>query len=251
MRKNTISPLIITIIVYCILSSLILLSDKKEPDKLTFNIAFPKADEEEPDITSEEIESQVTYSPVNNANIYTQIFYTPKIITGIELWLRTNDDTSSIYTLAFFNPDGTLVHSQDFSTEDISSDGYTTIIFKDFKLAEGKEYHMVIIPKFTNFSNLTLGLIFDNATWTGGLYSTSGSIEGASICFNLIYDYQNWGFINWMVLTLIWVFALIYFTNKDIKQKRITEPKLTISALVIIILILITGFVIGYSKLII
>ncbi|MBO5425924.1 MAG: hypothetical protein J6A25_10465 [Lachnospiraceae bacterium] len=251
MKKSTFLHLIITVIIYCILSSVILLSDKKEPNRLTFDIAFPKANEEEPDNTPEEIESQVTYSPVNEANVYTQIFYTPKIITGIELWLRTTDDTSSIYTLAFFNPDGTLAHSQDFYTEDISSGGYTTIIFKDFKLAEGKQYNLVITPKFTNFSNLTLGLIPDNATWTNGLYDRTGLIEGTSICFNLIYDYQNWGFINWMTLTLICVFTLIYFTNKGIKQKRITKPKLTISALAIIVLVLITGFVIGYSKLII
>lgn len=251
MKKNTILHLTITIIVYCILSSVILLSDKKEPDRLTFDIAFPKANEEEPDKTPEEIESLVTYSPVTEANVYTQVLFTPKIITGIELWLRTTDDTSSIYSLAFYHPDGTLVKSQDFSTEDISSDGYTTIIFEDFKLAEGKQYHMVITPKYTNFSNLTLGLIPDNATWAGGLYGATGLIEGTIICFNLIYDYQNWGFINWMALTLICVFTLMYFTNRGIKQKHITTPKLIITALVIIMLILITGFVIGYSKLII
>lgn len=251
MKKNTILHLIVTIIIYCILSSIILLSDKKEPDRLTFDIAFPKANEEEPDKTPEEIESLVTYSPVSGANVYTQIFFTPKIITGIELWLRTTDNTSSIYTLAFFNPDGTLAHSQDFHTEDISSDGYTTIIFKDFKLAEGKQYNLVITPKFTNFSNLTLGLIPDNATWANGLYDRTGLIEGTSICFNLIYDYQNWGFINWMVLTLICVFILMYFTSKGVKQQIITRPKLIISTLVVIMLVLITGFVIGYSKLII
>ena len=81
MKKSTFLHLIITVIIYCILSSVILLSDKKEPNRLTFDIAFPKANEEEPDNTPEEIESQVTYSPVNEANVYTQIFYTPKIIT--------------------------------------------------------------------------------------------------------------------------------------------------------------------------
>ena len=240
-----------TVIVYCILSSVILFSDKKEPDRLTFDIAFPKENKEEPEKTPKEIESLVTYSPVTEANVYTQILFTPKIITGIELWLRTTDDTSSIYTLAFYNPDGTLVASQDFSTADVSSDEYTTIIFEDFKLAEGKQYHMVITPKFTSFSNLTLGLISDNATWDGGLYDTVGLIEGTIICFNLIYDYQNWGFINWMVLTLICVFVLIYFTSNGIKQQHITKPKLIITTLTITMIILITGFVIGYSKLII
>lgn len=250
MKKNIVLHLIVIITIYGILSSIILLSDKKEPDRLTFDIAFPKADEEEPDKTPEEIETFVTYSPVNVVNVYTQVLYTPKIITGIELWMRTTDNNSSIYTLAFYNPDNTLVYSQDFSSEDISSNGYTTIMFEDFKLAEGRQYNLTISPKLTNFSNLNLGLIPDNATWAGGLYDTVGLIEGTIICFNLIYDYQNWGFINWMVLTLICVFVLIYFTNNGIKQ-HITKPKLIITTLTITMIILITGFVIGYSKLII
>ena len=252
-NKKTTILFFIIMLIYFSFSSILLVSDMKEPDRLVFDIAFPKADENEPDISTSVIENQISYSPIIDANNrHMQIFYTPKITTGIQIWLKISDtNTSGNYVMNFHDSQGNLQYSQEFSSRDISPEGYTTIMFDDFMLEEGQQYKLIILPQNEDISNLTLGLIPNTSTWTRGLYDAAGLIEGTSICFNLIYDYQNWGFINWMVLTLICVFILMYFISKGVKQQIITRPKLIISTLVIIMLILITGFVIGYSKLII
>lgn len=212
--KKKIFKIIIILILYCILSSIILISDKKEPRHLSYDVAFPKADEDEPDKTDEEIQDAVTsFVLVNADEVYTQVIYTPKIITGIDIWMRASNNSSDTdtYNLLFYNGDGTLAHSQIFSSDDVADSGYTTIIFDDFALSEGRQYNLVIETASDTSSGLYLGIIPDYSTWAGGLYSAAGLMEGTSICFNLIYDYQNWGFINWMALTILSLLFLIRY----------------------------------------
>lgn len=210
-KKKTFK-IIIILILYCILSSVILISDKKEPRHLSYDVAFPKADEDEPDKTDEEIQDTIT-AFLSSDEIYTQVIYTPKIITGIDIWMRTSDSgsDSDTYNLLFYNADGSLAHSQIFSSDDVADSGYTTIIFDDFALSEGRQYNLVIETASGTSSGLYLGIIPDYSTWAGGLYSATGLMEGTSICFNLIYDYQNWGFINWMALTILSLLFLIRY----------------------------------------
>lgn len=213
--RKKLFKIIIMLILYCILSSVILISDKKEPRHLSYDVAFPKSDEDEPDKTDEEIQNSIT-AFVSTDEIYTQVIYTPKIITGIDTWMRTSDSSSDsdTYNLLFYNADGTLAHSQMFSAKDIAVSGYTTIIFDDFALSEGRQYNLVIEPTSDTTAGLYLGIIPDYSTWAGGLYSITGLMEGTGICFNLVYDYQNWGFINWMVLTILCFLLLIRY-GKD------------------------------------
>ena len=246
--KKCFIPYTVIILIYCILSFIFLFSDRKEPDRLTFDIAFPKLDEDEPDKTYDEIEQLVTYtSPIDNTNIFTQTIYTPKIITGIDIWMKqVESGGSGIYTVSFYNPDGSLAYSQDFSSEKVSKDGYTTILFDDFKLDEGKQFNMTITPKGGS-PNVIIGMIYDNSTWAGGLYDNAGLIKNTIFCFNLIYDYQNFGFLNWMVLTLICVFLLICTTKKLFSQDA---QRKTYLASIITLLIIIVMFVAFYSKMI-
>lgn len=249
MKKHFI-PYLVIILIYSVLSFILLFSDMKEPDRLTFDISFPKLDEDEPDKTYDEIESLVTYTlPIDNTNIITQTIYTPKIITGIDIWMRHIESGSSgIYTVSFYNPDGSLAYSQDFSTEKVSKDGYTTILFDDFNLDEGKQFNMTITPK-EGSSNIIIGMVYDNSSWAGGLYDNAGLIKNTIFCFNLIYDYQNFGFLNWMVLTLICMFLLIYTTKKFFSQDMQTKGKIYFAA-IITLLIIIVMYVAFYSKMI-
>ncbi len=248
-KNHGFKPIVLATIFFIAISSLLLISDKKEPDRTTYDIAFPKADDTDSDLTKEEIEELVTYLPVDNTNAYTQILYTPKIVTGLELWFRAEENsTDSTYLLNIYYPEKDITYTQEFSTLDVNAEGYTSVVFEDFKLLEGKQYNITLVPMDATSVGLSAGIVADQATWAGGLYDYAGIVDGATLCFNLIYDYQNWGFINWMVLTLMYIFAIIIYAKKTFTTPMTIHQKLLIAATVILITILISGSVVLYGK---
>lgn len=253
-KKSLLKYIIFIITGYIILSSVLLISDRSEPKKRVFDIAFPKADDKEADKTIEEISDIVAYTPVvDEVNVYTQVIYTPKIITGIDLWMRgTGGAVASTYTLSFYNADWTPAFSTDFTAACVSDSGYTRIVFPDFSLAEGRQYIMVISRTTAGDNNIVLGLVPDMSTWGAELYDVAGFVEGSILCFNLLYDYQNWGFINWMVLNIIVVLAFIYLikkcaSNNTIKHTRLLGTLLFmfIAAAIVIFVLLYSGYILG------
>ena len=248
-KKNLLKYIIFIITGYIILSCVLIISDRSEPKKRVFDIAFPKADDKEADKTIEEISDIVTFTPIiDEVNVYTQVIYTPKIITGIDLWMReTGGAVASTYTLSFYNADWTLAFATDFSADNVSDDGYTRIVFPDFSLAEGRQYIMVISRATAGDNNIVLGLVPDMSTWGAELYDVAGFVEGSILCFNLLHDYQNWGFINWMVLNIIVVLVFMHLIKKCVENNLIRYPWLLGTLLFVFIAIAIIIFVLLYS----
>ena len=250
---NTLSKKsIITFAVYILLSCVILFSDKKEPKHIVFDIAAPvKTDQETTDTSAADIAPLVSYSDIQNYyGTVGQIIYTPKIITGIELWLQCKDTVNLEYTITFYAPEtGQSIFSETFSSADIVRDGFTRIIFTNgHTLPEGASYYYCISTSNYNESTLMLGIIPRNSSWSGNLFIYGTPVPEQTLCYNLVYDYQNWGFINWIVLTIICIFTLVYIRSRKFTLYK--QPVITTALISFTMLILILIFVHGYAYLI-
>ena len=212
-KKRLILPIIV---VYGILSVLLFVMNKKEPAREVFPIAFPEAGTDtgegknSPDASEGNVPS--LYTPcISTGDYYIQIIYTPKTISGIELWFDADNvmaGDTSIYNISFSRPEGRLLGSIDLSVSDMKKNEYTRLIFDGFFLEEGEQYSMTLTNITEASSPVRLGLVPNLSPWNGGLYNADGYIPDNIMCFNLIYDYHNWGYINWIVLTIMLVLSI-------------------------------------------
>ncbi len=190
--------------IYMLLSGLMFLLDKREPEHIVYDIACPveEADDRN-DTPAEEITPLVDYMEYDGQyKLYRQNFYTPKRITGIELWLECDDRVSQSYAIQVYNQAGEVMYTHTLYSEDIDNGDFTRIIFKDFYIESGALCFFCVVAEDYVASTLKVGVLPRTSLWANYMYVNEVHVEGNVICFNLIYDYQGWGFINWMALTV-------------------------------------------------
>lgn len=212
-----VKKVLVTLGIYVLLSGLMFLLDKREPEHIVYDVACPveEADDRN-DTPAEDIAPLVSYMEfAGQYRFYRQNFYTPKRITGIEVWLECNDAISQNYAITVYNQAWKELYTHTFSSEDIVEGDFTRIIFEDFYLEAGTLYFFSVGAEDYATSTLNVGVLPRASLWANYLYVDEVPAEGNVICFNLIYDYQGWGFINWMALTIAVVLVLMYCIKKN------------------------------------
>lgn len=230
----------ITIIlsIYLLLSIILFSFDKKEPTHIVFDVAVPvEYNEEGVDTPYEDIAANMYWRAIPTSDYHCrQVIYTPETITGIELSIVVPGPTSQEYVINFYNISYELEHSQTFSGDIISSHGMTRIVFEDFVLEEGRQYHMEIIA-LDNSAPSMIGMVPYVSEWAGPFFEYNIPDENDILCYNLIYDYHGFGFVFWIGLTVLCVFTLGILLSKLKKEAKVSTKTFIIAALSTIILI--------------
>ena len=207
----------IILVIYVLLSGMMFLIDKREPKHIVYDIACPvEGADDRNDTSAEEIAPLVSYMEFGGQyRFYRQNFYTPERVTGIELWLECSDSMPRNYVVTIYNQAWEVLYTHLVSSEDIEKGEFTRIVFKDFYLEEGALYFFSVGAEDYATSTLKVGVLSRASLWADYLYVDEIPVEENVICFNLIYDYQGWGFINWMLITIVCVFVLMRFTKME------------------------------------
>lgn len=146
---------------------------------------------------------------------YRQGFFTPSDVTGIELYLVVPEtkEYADMILRVYDWMSGELVGESEITPERIEDDGKVSVIFEDYVLREGKAYAFEV----STVSDKSI----PTQIWTGETQQGYGmnvlyqgaELEGTSLVYNLLYDYEDGHLVLWIFLTVVFLAVFLKITG--------------------------------------